>query len=55
MALALATGGRLEEWNSARWRTRSHVERAFLRARHAAARTRRRSGNAAGDPARRAA
>ena len=54
-ALALATGGRLEEWNSARWRTRSHVERAFLRARHAAAHTQRRSGDAGGAPSRRAA
>lgn len=32
-ALALATGGRIEEWNAARWRTRRHVESAFLRAR----------------------
>lgn len=31
-SLALATGGRLEEWNSARWRTRDHVQRAFTRA-----------------------
>jgi hypothetical protein len=32
-ALALATGGRLEEWNSARWRTKRHVLNAFSRAR----------------------
>jgi hypothetical protein len=32
-ALALATGGRPEEWNAARWRTRRHVLRAFARAR----------------------
>lgn len=32
-ALARATGGRLEEWNDARWRTRRHVLSAFLRAR----------------------
>jgi hypothetical protein len=32
-ALALATGGRPEEWNSARWRTKRHVLRAFARAR----------------------
>jgi hypothetical protein len=32
-ALALATGGRVEEWNGARWRTKSHVLRAFVRAR----------------------
>jgi hypothetical protein len=32
-ALALATGGRPEEWNSARWRSRRHVLRAFARAR----------------------
>jgi hypothetical protein len=31
-ALALATGGRLEEWNAARWRTRQHVLSAFFRA-----------------------
>lgn len=31
-ALSLATGGRLEEWNGARWRTKEHVENAFLRA-----------------------
>jgi hypothetical protein len=31
-ALALATGGRPEEWNDARWRTKRHVLRAFLRA-----------------------
>jgi hypothetical protein len=32
-ALANATGGRLEEWNAARWRTRRHVLNAFGRAR----------------------
>jgi hypothetical protein len=32
-ALALATGGRPEEWNAARWRTRRHVLGAFARAR----------------------
>lgn len=32
-ALALATGGRPEEWNGARWRTKRHVLRAFARAR----------------------
>jgi hypothetical protein len=32
-ALALATGGRPEEWNDARWRTKRHVLRAFSRAR----------------------
>jgi hypothetical protein len=32
-ALALATGGRPEEWNAARWRTKRHVLRAFARAR----------------------
>jgi hypothetical protein len=32
-ALAGATGGRLEEWNAARWRTRRHVLNAFGRAR----------------------
>lgn len=32
-ALANATGGRLEEWNAARWRTRRHVLSAFGRAR----------------------
>ena len=32
-AVALATGGRVEEWNAARWRTKSHVLRAFVRAR----------------------
>lgn len=31
-ALALATGGRPEEWNSARWRTSRHVLSAFRRA-----------------------
>lgn len=31
-ALALATGGRLEEWNAARWRTQRHVLNAFIRA-----------------------
>jgi hypothetical protein len=31
-ALALATGGRPEEWNAARWRTKRHVLRAFVRA-----------------------
>jgi hypothetical protein len=31
-ALALATGGRPEEWNAARWRSRRHVVRAFARA-----------------------
>lgn len=33
VALAIATGGRLEEWNAARWRTQHHVLDAFLRAR----------------------
>lgn len=32
-ALATATGGRLEEWNAARWRTHRHVLNAFGRAR----------------------
>lgn len=32
-ALALATGGRPEEWNAAPWRTRRHVLSAFTRAR----------------------
>jgi hypothetical protein len=32
-ALALATGGRPEEWNAARWRTQRHAVRAFARAR----------------------
>jgi hypothetical protein len=32
-ALANATGGRLEEWNAARWRARRHVLNAFGRAR----------------------
>ncbi|MFL5931539.1 MAG: hypothetical protein ACJ75P_09800 [Gaiellaceae bacterium] len=32
-ALALATGGRPEEWNAARWRTQRHVVSAFSRAR----------------------
>jgi hypothetical protein len=32
-ALALATGGRPEEWNAARWRSKRHVLRAFDRAR----------------------
>jgi len=31
-ALALATGGRLEEWNAARWRAIHHVRNAFVRA-----------------------
>ncbi len=31
-ALALATGGRPEEWNAARWRSKRHVVRAFSRA-----------------------
>jgi hypothetical protein len=31
-ALALATGGRPEEWNAARWRSKRHVLRAFSRA-----------------------
>jgi hypothetical protein len=30
--LALATGGRVEEWNSARWRTKRHALSAFARA-----------------------
>jgi hypothetical protein len=33
LALAFATGGRLEEWNAARWRTKRHVLNAFVRAR----------------------
>jgi hypothetical protein len=33
LALALATGGRVAEWNAARWRTKRHVESAFGRAR----------------------
>lgn len=32
-ALALATGGRLEEWNAAPWRTKRHVLDAFTHAR----------------------
>jgi hypothetical protein len=31
-ALALATGGHVEEWNAARWRTKWHVLSAFARA-----------------------
>jgi hypothetical protein len=31
--LALATGGRLEEWNAATWRTQQHVLNAFEHAR----------------------
>jgi hypothetical protein len=31
-ALALATGGKLEEWNSAPWRTKQHALRAFAHA-----------------------
>jgi hypothetical protein len=31
-SLALASGGRLEEWNAAPWRTKWHVLRAFARA-----------------------
>jgi hypothetical protein len=31
-SLALATGGRLEEWNAAPWRTKWHVLQAFSRA-----------------------
>jgi hypothetical protein len=31
-ALALGTGGRLEEWNAARWRAHHHVRNAFDRA-----------------------
>ena len=33
LALALATGGRLEDWSAARWRTEQHVLNAFSRAR----------------------
>jgi hypothetical protein len=32
-AFALATGGRVEEWNAAAWREQRHVVRAFARAR----------------------
>ena len=32
-SLASSTGGRLEDWNTARWRTRWHVVNAFERAR----------------------
>jgi hypothetical protein len=32
-SLATATGGRLEDWNTARWRTQWHVVNAFERAR----------------------
>ena len=32
-ALALATGGRLEEWNAAPWRTKRHALDAFTHAR----------------------
>lgn len=32
-ALALATGGRPEEWNGARWRTKRHALNALARAR----------------------
>jgi|Tabmets5t2r1_1033131.scaffolds.fasta_scaffold88310_2 hypothetical protein len=32
-ALGLATGGQLEKWNAAPWRTRWHVLSAFTRAR----------------------
>jgi len=31
-ALAMATGGRVSEWNAARWRTKQHVSRAFTHA-----------------------
>jgi hypothetical protein len=31
-ALALATGGRVEEWNAARWRALHHLQNAFARA-----------------------
>jgi hypothetical protein len=31
-AVALATGGRVAEWNDAPWRTRRHVASAFARA-----------------------
>lgn len=33
LSLMLATGGRLDAWNAAPWRTRWHVLRAFERAR----------------------
>jgi hypothetical protein len=33
LSLSLATGGRLEEWNAAPWRTKWHVLSAFERAR----------------------
>jgi hypothetical protein len=33
-SLSVATGGRLEEWNTARWRTQWHVVTAFERARN---------------------
>jgi hypothetical protein len=33
LALALATGGRVAEWNAARWRTKGHVTSALARAR----------------------
>lgn len=32
-AFALGTGGRVEEWNAARWREMHHVQNAFARAR----------------------
>jgi hypothetical protein len=32
LALALATGGRVAEWNAARWRTKRHVASALARA-----------------------
>jgi len=33
VALAIVTGGRVEEWNAARWRTKRHVLSAVARAR----------------------
>lgn len=38
-AAALATGGRLEEWNAAPWRTTRHVRSALTRARDSLARS----------------
>jgi hypothetical protein len=62
-ALAQATGGRLEEWNAARWRTKRHVASAFVHARSSLPSVRRRlraveaatERSSAGPAARRAA
>ena len=43
LALSLATGGRVAEWNAASWRTKWHVMSAFGRARENLADARRQS------------